>query len=350
MKKILILISIVLSLQATKIKDISNFVGVRDNQLIGYGLIVGLDGTGDGTSSTFTIQSLANMLQSVNIKVNPADIKSKNVAAVMVTAELPAFARVGDKLDVSVASIGDAKSIQGGTLLLTPLKGVDGKIYALSQGAISIGGKNAGGGAGAGRNHPTSGTITNGADVERELGYNIYNQEKTKLSLKEPNFANAVSIQDTLNKFFGAKVATALDPKTISIEKPKNLSMVEFLAQIEDLSIDYSRNQKIVINEKTGTIIAGVDVEVEPIVVTHEGITLKIAPKNRAYPNADDRDIGEGVAVGANNTIIGTDKEPSTIADVARALKLLGAQPKDLISIIMAMKKAGAIKVDVEII
>ena len=188
MKKILSFVAasvIATSALATQIKELANIVGVRDNQLIGYGLVVGLNGTGDGSTSKFTIQSLSNMLQGVNVKINPDDIKSKNAAAVMVTAKLPAFARHGDKLDIEISSIGDAKSLQGGTLLMTPLKGVDGDIYALAQGPLSIGGKSAGR---SGGNHPTVGTILNGALVEREVTYDIYNQDSIKLSLKDTNF------------------------------------------------------------------------------------------------------------------------------------------------------------------
>ena len=189
MKLAACLLTLAISAFAAQIKDIANVVGVRENQLIGYGLVVGLNGSGDGSSSEFTIQSLSNMLQSVNVKIKPDDIKSKNTAAVMVIAKLPPFARQGDKLDVVISSIGDAKSLQGGTLLMTPLKGVDGDIYALAQGSLTIGGKTASrGGASKDGNHVTAGTIPSGAIVEREIAYDIYNQEAIFLSLKESNF------------------------------------------------------------------------------------------------------------------------------------------------------------------
>lgn len=192
MKLAACLLTLAISAFAAQIKDIANVVGVRENQLIGYGLVVGLNGSGDGSSSEFTIQSLSNMLQSVNVKIKPDDIKSKNTAAVMVIAKLPPFARQGDKLDVVISSIGDAKSLQGGTLLMTPLKGVDGDIYALAQGSLTIGGKTASrGGASKDGNHVTAGTIPSGAIVEREIAYDIYNQEAIFLSLKESNFDTA---------------------------------------------------------------------------------------------------------------------------------------------------------------
>ena len=189
MKLAACLLTLAISAFAAQIKDIANVVGVRENQLIGYGLVVGLNGSGDGSSSEFTIQSLSNMLQSVNVKIKPDDIKSKNTAAVMVIAKLPPFARQGDKLDVVISSIGDAKSLQGGTLLMTPLKGVDGDIYALAQGSLTIGGKTASrGGASKDGNHVTAGTIPSGAIVEREIAYDFYNLEALFLSLLVSNF------------------------------------------------------------------------------------------------------------------------------------------------------------------
>ena len=204
MKLAACLLTLAISAFAAQIKDIANVVGVRENQLIGYGLVVGLNGSGDGSSSEFTIQSLSNMLQSVNVKIKPDDIKSKNTAAVMVIAKLPPFARQGDKLDVVISSIGDAKSLQGGTLLMTPLKGVDGDIYALAQGSLTIGGKTASrGGASKDGNHVTAGTIPSGAIVEREIAYDIYNQEAIFLSLKESNFDTASNIQRAVNLNLG---------------------------------------------------------------------------------------------------------------------------------------------------
>ena len=208
-KLALILLTTLSTLYAQRIGDIANVIGVRENQLIGYGLVVGLNGTGDGSSSQFTLRSLSNLLQTVNVKIDPADIKSKNVAAVMVTAKLPPFARQGDKLDVSVSSIGDAKSLQGGNLLLTALKGVDGKIYSLAQGSLTIGGMN---GKEKGQlNHPSSANIFGGALVEREIENDLHEQEFVNLSLKEANFNTAVSVQNELNKKFGRKIAVATD-------------------------------------------------------------------------------------------------------------------------------------------
>ncbi|MEN8304206.1 MAG: flagellar basal body P-ring protein FlgI, partial [Campylobacterota bacterium] len=200
MKYFLLFLLFISTLYATKINDVSNIVGVRENQIIGYSLVVGLKKTGDGTTSKFTLQSIANMLKSMDIDMKPIDIKSKNVAAVVVTATMKPFARQGDMFDVSVSSIGDAKSLEGGTLLMTPLKGVDGKIYALAQGAISIGGRNVRG-AGA-ETHPTTGMVFQGGFIEREINIDLYHQEYATLSLKESGFKNAVSVQKAINEFY----------------------------------------------------------------------------------------------------------------------------------------------------
>jgi flagellar P-ring protein precursor FlgI len=336
---------------AVKIKDISNIIGVRDNQLIGYGLIVGLNKTGDGTTSKFTLQTIANMLQTMNVKLDPKDIKSKNVAAVMVTATLPPFARQGDKIDVVVYSIGDAKSIEGGTLLMTPLKGVDGRIYALAQGSVTIGGRNGRGGGTL--NHATAGRIPSGALVEQEVPFNLYSQKSATLSLKESNFKNAVTIQNILNRYYKERVAVAVDGRTIRLRKPGKLSMIEFLAGLGELSIDYSNKEKIVIDERTGTIVSGIDIEVEPVMITHGDITIKIESRKRLPTIGKDSSVvpmGKDMQIDQNNGEVVTKEGATTVANIARSLKKLGATPKDIISILEAMKNAGAIHADLQII
>ncbi|ARU48598.1 flagellar basal body P-ring protein FlgI [Sulfurospirillum diekertiae] len=342
-----VLISALSTLYAQRIGDIANVIGVRDNQLIGYGLVVGLNGTGDGSSSQFTLRSLSNLLQTVNVKIDPADIKSKNVAAVLVTAKLPAFARQGDKVDVSVSSIGDAKSLQGGNLILTPLKGVDGKIYSLAQGSLTIGGMN---GKEKGQlNHPASANIFGGAIVEREIENNLHDQEYVNLSLKEANFNTAVSIQNELNKKFGKKVAVATDSRTIRMMRPENLTTVEFLAKTLDVDVKYEKEDKIVIDERTGTIVSGVNIKVDPVVVTHGDITIKIEASDVPL---DDKsvDIGGDVQIASTENRIKIKKESMTVANIARALTKLGAKPKDIISILENIKRSGAITASLEII
>jgi flagellar P-ring protein precursor FlgI len=343
-----VLISTLSTLYAQRLGDIANVIGVRDNQLIGYGLVVGLNGTGDGSSSEFTKSSLSNLLQTVNVKIDPAAIKSKNIAAVMVTAKLPPFARQGDKLDVSVSSIGDAKSLQGGNLLLTALKGVDGKIYSLAQGSLTIGGMNGGKEKGQ-LNHPSSANIFGGALVEREIENDLHEQEFVNLSLKEANFNTAVSVQNELNKKFGKKIAVATDSRTIRLMRPANLTTTEFLAKTLDSDVLYERENKIVIDERTGTIVSGVNIRVDPIVVTHGDITIKIEASNTPL---DDKsvDIGGDVQIARTENRIKIKEESMTVANIARALSKLGAKPKDIISILENIKRSGAITAQLEII
>lgn len=333
---------------AARVGEVANIVGVRDNQIIGYSLVVGLKKTGDGTTSKFTLQSIANMLKAMNIDMNPVDIKSKNVAAVVVTAKFAPFSRQGDTFDVVVSSIGDAKSLEGGTLLMTPLKGVDGKIYALAQGPISIGGKNERG-AGA-ESHPTVGMVYGGGLVEREIAQDLYRQQNATLSLKTSSFSNAVAIQDAINAKYKSEVASAIDPRTINLRLPQNRSMVEFLAEVQNLDIRYAQDSKIVINERTGTIIAGVDVEVKPVVITQGDITVKILSQDVVSKPAGSVAMDNSLVIGLNENEVYTEKGTTTVANIARSLQKLGASPKEMISILQAMKSAGAITVDLEVI
>lgn len=350
-KKILAALALVACLDtaaAEKIKDIANVVGVRENQLIGYGLVVGLNGTGDKTTSTFTMQSLANMLESVNVKINANDIQSKNVAAVMVTAKLPPFARQGDRVDALISSIGDAKSLEGGTLILTPLSGVDGRIYATTQGAISIGGKNERGG---GINHPLAATIYGGAIIEREVNFDIFSKKDATLSLKTSNFQNALRAQQSINEAFnGAPIAVAVDPRTIKLTRPDTMGMVEFLARVEDVDMDITRDEKVVIDERTGTVVAGVGVEVGDVVITHGDITVQISRDNIPDDTPGTVDLGGGMKLNAQNSLLSTGAQTPTVANITRALQRMGAAPKDVISILQAIKRAGAISVDLEVI
>ena len=298
------------NLFAQKIKDISNIIGVRSNQLIGYGLVVGLNGTGD-SSSKFTNQTLSNLLKNVNVKLDPKDIKSKNVAAVMVTATLPPFAREGDKIDVTVSSIGDAKSLQGGILLITPLKGVNGKIYALAQGPITMGGFNLKGGKKQ-KHFTTTVKVINGATVERAVAWDLYHQSKATLSLKRSDFDLAIKTQNTINNFFKQKVAVAIDPRTIILKKPKNLSMPEFLAKVQNLDITVPQENIIVIDERTGTVVAGGNIIVNPGVIVYGDFTIKI-------------------------------KKPTSILELTQNLKKSNATPQDIIAIIENLRAANSI-------
>ncbi|MWV61071.1 flagellar basal body P-ring protein FlgI [Helicobacter saguini] len=324
------------TLRAEKIGDLTSIAGVRDNQLMGYGIVIGLNGTGDKGGSQFTAQSMANMLETMNVKLSANDIKSKNVAAVMVTASLPPFARQGDKIDIKISSIGDAKSLQGGTLVMTPLNAVDGQIYAVAQGAISVGKGDS----------LVSGTINGGATIEKEVVYNIGKQDSTILSLKKSDFQNAIKVQNKLREVFGENAAVALDSRTVRINKPDNLSMIEYLALVQEVDIPYSAREKIVIDEKSGTIVSGLGISVQPIVLTHGDLTLKIT---------NEFDSNGSVSVDSmsldpkTNTLSSNGKIP-TVASVVRALQRLGASPQSVISILETMKRSGAIAADIEVL
>ncbi len=348
MKIFILFLLLYTTIYATKIEDVSNIVGVRDNQMIGYSLVVGLKKTGDGTTSKFTLQSIANMLKTMNIDMRPIDIKSKNVAAVVVTATLKPFARQGDKFDIVVSSIGDAKSLEGGTLLMTPLKGVDGKIYALAQGSVSIGGRNLKG-SGA-ESHATAGLVYEGGLVEREINIDLYHQEYVHLSLKESNFKNAVSVQKAINGYYNTQVAVAMDSRTIKLKRPENRSMIEFLAEVQDIDMYYKQKNKIIINERTGTIIAGVGIEVKPIILTHGDITIKINEQTTLDEPTGSIRVDDNLVIGLNENEIYTKEGTTTVANLVRSLQKLGASPKDIISILEAMKSAGSISADLKVI
>ncbi|NHB31492.1 flagellar basal body P-ring protein FlgI [Helicobacter pylori] len=342
MKRVFLWLIFVLAfhkLLAEKIGDIASVVGVRDNQLIGYGLVIGLNGTGDKSGSKFTMQSISNMLESVNVKISADDIKSKNVAAVMITASLPPFARQGDKIDIHISSIGDAKSIQGGTLVMTPLNAVDGNIYALAQGAIVSGNSS----------NLLSANIINGATIEREVSYDLFHKNAMTLSLKNPNFKNAIQVQNTLNKVFGNKVAIALDPKTIQITRPERLSMVEFLALVQEIPINYSAKNKIIVDEKSGTIVSGVDIIVHPIVVTSQDITLKIT-KEPLSDSKNTQDLDNNMSLDTAHNTLSSNGKSITIAGVVKALQKIGVSAKGMVSILQALKKSGAISAEMEIL
>ncbi|GAA6800392.1 flagellar basal body P-ring protein FlgI [Helicobacter pylori] len=342
MKRVFLWLIFVLAfhkLLAEKIGDIASVVGVRDNQLIGYGLVIGLNGTGDKSGSKFTMQSISNMLESVNVKISADDIKSKNVAAVMITASLPPFARQGDKIDIHISSIGDAKSIQGGTLVMTPLNAVDGNIYALAQGAIVSGNSN----------NLLSANIINGATIEREVSYDLFHKNAMTLSLKNPNFKNAIQVQNTLNKVFGNKVAIALDPKTIQITRPERFSMVEFLALVQEIPINYSAKNKIIVDEKSGTIVSGVDIIVHPIVVTSQDITLKIT-KEPLNDSKNTQDLDNSMSLDTAHNTLSSNGKSITIAGVVKALQKIGVSAKGMVSILQALKKSGAISAEMEIL
>jgi len=346
-------------LHAARLKDIAHIYGVRDNQLIGYGLVVGLSGTGDREYTIFGQQSLTNMLQRYGLKVDPKKIRVRNIAAVMVTARVPAFCKVGTKVDVLVSSLGDAKSLEGGTLLLTPLKAVDGNIYAMAQGPVSVGGFGAAGaGARVKKNILTVGRVVGGATIERELPIHLTSGEYLSIVLNYPDFTTAARVAKVINEKFKANLAEAIDASMIKvkisgIEQP---NLVPFISQLENLNVVPSTVAKVVVNERTGTVVIGKDVRLSTVAVTHGGlsIVIKETPKvSQPLPFS----TGETVVTPETQIEIKEEKTPLylvpqtvTIADLVRALNAIGATPRDLIAILQAIKAAGALQAELEII
>ena len=384
--KILFLLIVVLCLLipsegfSARIKDLSSIKGIRSNQLFGYGLIIGLNGSGDKNGTTFTIQALANMMENMGIHVSPSDIKVNNIAAVMVNAELPPFARTGKKIDVTVSSIGDAKSLLGGTLLLTPLKGVDGKIYALAQGPIVVGGFSSGGDAGGGvtKNHPTVGRIVNGATVEKEVLLSLENRNDLTLMLDNPDFVTATRVAEAIKTQFGEDLAKPVDSGTLKITVPQAYQndVVGLLAKLGDLEVKPDIVAKVIVNEKTGTVVIGENVTISIVAVAHGNLNIQIKETkdvSQPSPLGVSRSINTapaqmkngtvvapgGATVVTPNTEINTNEEKAslllinsgkTVGELVRALNAIGVTPRDLITILQTIKAAGALQAELEII
>jgi len=354
----LLLVGAVVEAQAERIKDLTNVRGVRANQLIGYGIIMGLNGTGDTDKTTFTTQSVVAMLARNNVRVPTTGLKLKNVAAVMVTAELPAFSRVGNRIDVVVNSIGDAKSLVGGTLIVTPLKGHDGQVYAVAQGPIAVGGYSVGDDTlGEVKNHPTVARVPDGALVERELDVNLTDQQHVTFQLRDADFTTAARMAKVINMNLGGPFALARDSGTIKVDLPPPYHgrIVEFLALVERLEVTPDAMAKVVINERTGTIIMGQDVRIAPVAVAHGSITVTIKSEETAVPAAP-LTPGEG-QVQKNKKLEVTEEkrrminlQGANLADIVEGLNRLGASPRDLITILQAIKRSGALRADVEVI
>jgi flagellar P-ring protein precursor FlgI len=350
--------------QAERLKDLVSFQGVRDNQLIGYGLVVGLDGTGDQTSQTpFTTQSLTNMLGNLGITLNAANTQNmqlKNVAAVMVTAVLPPFARPGEAIDVTVSSLGNAKSLRGGTLLMSPLKGADGQVYAMAQGNVVIGGAGASAnGSKVQVNSLGAGRISGGALVERAVPSTFTQPGGTmQMELRDMDFDNAQKIVAAVNNQFGMGTAVALDGRTIQLRAPTDpTSQVSFMAQLENIDVHPSQAAaKVILNARTGSIVMNQMVTLQNCAVAHGNLSVVINTQTAvSQPGAFSN--GQTVAARQSNIQLKQDTgalktvaASATLADVVKALNALGATPADLISILQSMKAAGALRADLEII
>lgn len=351
-----------------RIKDIADFEGIRENMLIGYGLLVGLKGTGDSAISIpFTRQSLINMLErlGVNSKTLVNKLKTKNVAAVMVTAQFPSLARQGSRLDVTVSSMGDAKSLEGGVLLATPLVGADGNTYAVAQGAVIVGGFSAEGAAGkVEKNHTNVARIANGAVVERESGFELSQLgDSLRLMLREPDFTTAVRIQAAIDKAFGADVARATDNFTVDIRLPEQLKgqTVTAIHTIENLSVKPAMSARVVIDEKTGTVVMGQDVRIADVAVSHANITIRVSEDRIVSQPFSFNDAGETVVLERTSIKVEDEQDPdkgrfrvlkggASLAELVKGLNALGVRPRDVISILQNIKAAGAIQAELVIL
>lgn len=367
---------------AARVKDIASIGGVRDNQLVGYGLVVGLAGTGDDIENGFTKETMANMLSRQGLAMKEQsrkDLDSDNVAAVMVTAKLPPFAKIGGKIDVVVSSIGNAKSLLGGTLLVTPLRGADGNVYAVAQGAVSVGGFAVGGaGATVSKNHTTVGRITNGAFIERELMYDFEKNRSLTINLYQPDFTTSTRLAAVMSNRIADVDAKLVDSATVIVNLKESFkgSVVRLVSIIENLDVTVDSPAVVVMNEKTGTVVMGENVRVSTIAVAHGNLSILVKERKEVYqplpfapappPGAAPVEVGEGTVIApGGQTVVTTEAEivvteekrrlmvlprGVTIQEVVRGLNAIGVTSRDLITILQTIKAAGALQADLKII
>ena len=348
--------------QAVRIKDIADIRGVRQNQLVGYGLVVGLEGTGDSDDSLFTIQSLASLLEKMGVTVQTDDIADvENVAAVMVTADLPPFAGLGSRLDVLVSSIGDAETLQGGTLLFTPLKGADGSVYAIAQGPVSTGGFAVSGNSGdqVQKNFPTVARVVGGGLVEKEIHSNFNQKESLTLVLHDPDFTTASRVAQAINRAFYSQLAQTENAGSIRVSVPENYlgDTVQFVTLVESLGVTPDMISKVVVNERTGTVIMGENVRIATIAIAHGNLSIQInESQNVSQPLPFSRG-GQTVVTPESDIVVQEGKNPIflvesgvSIGELVKALNALGVSPRDLIAIFQALKAAGALQAELEVI
>ena len=344
----------------SRIKDIADFEGVRENQLIGYGLVVGLQGTGDSLRNVAaTRQSLTAMLERLGVNTRDLNLNTKNVAAVMVTTNLPAFAAQGSRIDVTVSALGDAKSLSGGQLLVTPLVGADQQVYAVAQGAIAIGGFSAGGASGSSvtRGVPTVGRISSGALVEREVHFDLAGQQELKLALRNPDFTTARRVADAVNGAIGPGVARAANPGSVVVQRPATFAgdMVDLLTRIEGLSIDPDLPAKIIIDETSGVVVMGENVRVSTVAIAQGALTISV---NEQPAVSQPLPFSQGETAVIPQSTVSVDEGQGGLAlvrggvplkDLVDGLNALGVSPRDMISILQALKAAGAIQAEIEV-
>ncbi|PPR78210.1 MAG: Flagellar P-ring protein [Alphaproteobacteria bacterium MarineAlpha2_Bin1] len=345
---------------SSRIKDIVNFEGIRDNILVGYGLVVGLNGSGDSLgNSPFTKQSLEGMLERLGVNTRGSGLNTKNVAAVMVSANLPPFARQGSRIDLNVSTLGDAKSLLGGTLLVTPLVGANGQVYAVGQGPVLVGGFEAQGAAATiVKGVPTAGRVPQGAIVEQEISFELSNLNKIRISMKNPDFTTANRIANTINSFLGNEAARVKDPGTISLVTPENYSnkMVKLLTDIEQLRVETDQPARVVIDEATGVIVLGNDVKVNTVAIALGTLSISITETPQVSQPQPFASKGETVTVPRTTIEVTQDdkklavvKESVNLQDLVNGLNSLGIGPRDMISILQALKTAGALQADIRL-
>ena len=346
---------------SSRIKDIADFEGVRENQLVGYGLVVGLNGTGDNIKSiNFAKESLISMLDQLGINARDGQLKSKNIAAVMVTASLPPFARQGSRIDVMVSAMGDAKSLQGGTLIATPLSGANGEVYAVAQGQIATGSVSAqGNNASVTRGVPTSGRIANGAIIENEIDFALDSLKNIRIALRNPDFTTARRISDAINAMLGQPASKALDPATVDLQIPQEYEdkVVDLMTKVEQLQVQPDQLAKVVIDESSGIIVIGKDVKINRLAIAQGNLTIiisEIPMVSQPLP------FSNGTTITQNVTAIDVNEEVNSrlsvldtgvnLQELVDGLNALGVTPRDLISILQAVKASGALQADIEVI
>jgi flagellar P-ring protein precursor FlgI len=341
------------------LKDVARLAGVRSNQLLGYGMVVGLDGTGDKDQTKFTVQALTNLMARQGITIDPKTVKVKNVAAVMVTAELPAFVKPGQRLDVTVSSTGDAKSLAGGTLLMAPLQGPDGQTYAVAQGPLLVGGFSASaGGASVTKNHPTVGRIPDGGVVERAIPGVFNDRANLQYSLNDEDFTTAMRVVHAINEELGEKAARAMDGRTVDVAIPKEFQgrAVELVARLENLNIQLQPQSRVVVNEKTGTVIMGADVKLGAVSIVQGGLSIVVTSTPQvSQPKSFSK--GKTVTV-EKKEVTATEEKPKSltlepgisVGKLAEMLNAIGITPRDLVAILQAIKEAGALNAELRVL
>ena len=346
----------------SRVKDLVDIEGVRDNMLVGYGLVVGLNGTGDSLrNAPFTQLSIQTMLERMGVNTSGQQMQTKNTAAVMVTANLPPFSGAGSRIDISVSAMGDAKSLQGGTLLVTPLFGADGNIYALGQGPVAIGGFSAQGqGASVTRGVPTAGRIANGAIIERETGFKLASETNLHLSLRNPDLTTATRIANAVNHYLGSAVATANDPATVSLQVPAAYpnGVVGLLTDVEQLKVDPDQPAKVIIDEQSGVIVMGSDVHISTVAIAQGNLTIKVTESPVVSQPAPFSKTGTTQVVPRTDIQVDDGKgnkmavlhDGVSLQKLVDGLNALGVGPRDIISILQAIKAAGALQADIEVI